>query len=177
MISEQLLKEILEQYPLTWDGVHGVSHWARVLENGRKLAPLTGANITVVELFAVLHDAKRNNEGFDFVHAPAGAKYAAELRGSVFQLDETDFSLLYQACRDHTKGFTHADITVQTCWDADRLDLSRVGIIPKPKRLCTDAAKDPGVIAWALERATARAIPALVKVEWGIELNRGSPTP
>ena len=28
-----------------------------------------------------------------------------------------------------------------TFYDADRLDLGRVGIIPDPRRLCTDAAK------------------------------------
>jgi hypothetical protein len=33
------------------------------------------------------------------------------------------------------------DITVQTCWDADRLDLPRVGIQPLPQFLCTEAAK------------------------------------
>jgi uncharacterized protein len=32
---------------------------------------------------------------------------------------------------------------VQTCWDADRLDLGRVGIIPRPDRLCTEEARDP----------------------------------
>ena len=33
------------------------------------------------------------------------------------------------ACTDHTKGQTAADITIQTCWDADGLDLARVGIV------------------------------------------------
>lgn len=38
-----LIRIIREQYQLPWDGIHGVSHWARVLENGLRLAPLTGA--------------------------------------------------------------------------------------------------------------------------------------
>ena len=29
---------ILSEYELPWDGTHGVSHWARVLENGLRLA-------------------------------------------------------------------------------------------------------------------------------------------
>jgi uncharacterized protein len=33
------------------------------------------------------------------------------------------------------------NITVQTCWDADRLDLGRVGIKPDPKRLFTEEGK------------------------------------
>jgi len=46
-----------------------------------------------------------------------------------------------------------ADITVQTCWDADRLDLGRVETTPKAEYLCTDAGKDPDMIEWAHGRA------------------------
>jgi uncharacterized protein len=45
------------------------------------------------------------------------------------------------------------DVTVQTCWDADRLDLGRVGIRPVASRLCTPAARAPDVIAWAYARS------------------------
>ena len=33
-----IVHAILEEYALPWDGTHGVSHWARVLENGLCLA-------------------------------------------------------------------------------------------------------------------------------------------
>lgn len=46
-----------------------------------------------------------------------------------------------------------ADITVQTCWDADRLDLGRVGIRPDPDRLCTSAAKESDLLEWAYARS------------------------
>jgi hypothetical protein len=46
-----------------------------------------------------------------------------------------------------------ADITVQTCWDADRLELGRVGTMPKAEYLCTDAGKDLEMIEWAHGRA------------------------
>ena len=48
-----LVRLILERYSLPVDGFHGVTHWARVLENGRRLAAAPGANIQVVSLFAV----------------------------------------------------------------------------------------------------------------------------
>ena len=38
-----ILHAILEEYELPWDGLHGVAHWARVLENGLRLADETGA--------------------------------------------------------------------------------------------------------------------------------------
>jgi uncharacterized protein len=44
-------------------------------------------------------------------------------------------------------------MTVLTCWDADRLDLGRVGIKPNPHRLCTAAARDPMMIEWAYKRS------------------------
>jgi len=41
----------------------------------------------------------------------------------------------------HTHEGYHDDVTIQTCWDADRLDLGRVGIIPDPDRMCTGMGK------------------------------------
>jgi uncharacterized protein len=34
-----------------------------------------------------------------------------------------------------------APVTVQACWDADRLDLWRVGVTPDPLRLATQIAR------------------------------------
>ena len=64
-------------------------------------------------------------------------------------------------------GATTGDITVQTCWDADRLDLGRVGVYPEPARLCTDAARR--LIKWADGRACFKVIPEMVEEEWGID--------
>ncbi len=61
--------------------------------------------------------------------------------------------MLVYAYENHSDGLKEADITVQTCWDAGRLDLGRVGTTPKAEYLCTDAAKDPDMIEWAHGRA------------------------
>ncbi len=170
MISPALIQAILDQYTLALDGVHGVTHWARVLENGRRLAARTNANLAVVQLFAIFHDAKRRNEGRDHGHGRRGAEYAAELRGTLFTLSDHEFSLLYTACAHHTDGLTEGDVTVRTCWDADRLDLGRVGIEPAAPYLCTEAAHDAEILAWANRRSRARSAPALVRADWEIEL-------
>jgi uncharacterized protein len=159
---------ILEEYVLSPDGDHGVAHWARVLENGLRLAETTGSDSEVVQLFAVFHDAKRVKETSDPDHGRLGAEFAAELRGQVFALSDQKFGLLYRACSGHTHEQTHPDITVQTCWDADRLDLGRVGVTPHASRLCTDAAKDPPMMKWADGRASFGIIPRFVMEEWGI---------
>jgi len=167
MNLKPIIHAVLENYTLPWHDTHGVGHWARVLENGLRLAEATGAKGDVVQLFAILHDCQRVNEGTDFGHGERGAKYAAQLRGTVFDLPDEDFRLLYDACAGHTDGATTADITIHTCWDADRLDLGRVGICPDGNRLCTDAARR--LIKWADGRACFGVIPEIVKAEWGID--------
>lgn len=170
MHLQPIIQAILAEYSLPWDGYHGVAHWARVLENGRRLCAETGANLQIVSLFALFHDSKRVNESTDPEHGQRGAEFAKQLRGSLFELDDPEFSLLHRACAGHTHERTHADITIQTCWDSDRLDLGRVGIQPHPTRLCTDVAKRPETIKWADGRACFEVIPDFVAIEWGIEL-------
>jgi uncharacterized protein len=153
MISEDLINAIRQRYQLDWQGIHGSRHWGRVLENGLKLAQATNANPSVVELFAVFHDSQRLNDNFDPDHGLRGAQLAEEFRGQFFELDDEAFTLLYQACQLHAEGFTEADPTVQTCWDADRLDLGRVGIFPEQKLLCTAAAREIHLLQWANARA------------------------
>jgi uncharacterized protein len=148
-LTAPLLQAIRRQYRLEWDGIHGISHWARVRTIGLCLAEHTGADPTVVELFSVLHDACRVNDNHDPHHGRRGAALAAGLRGQGVDLSDTAFALLVTACAEHTSGSIEAPLTVQTCWDADRLDLSRVGITPDPARLCTAAAKAPRLFTWA----------------------------
>lgn len=167
-LTPELLASILERYPLSPEGVHGVAHWARVLENGLRLAETTGADRRVVELFAVFHDAQRRGEGRDRGHGQRGAELAGALRGSLFQLPDAAFGLLCRACAHHTDARWDEDPTVQTCWDADRLDLTRVGIQTDPRRLCTAAARAPEVLRWAGERAARWHRPAGVLGAWGL---------
>ncbi len=184
MDTDAIIEAVLEEYRLPWFGMHGLSHWGRVLENGLRLAESTGANTDVVTLFAFFHDARRLNEGFDPGHGLRGAEFAASMRGDVpskggkrntvpkggkrnlFELDDLEFHLLSDACVRHTDGLTRAHVTVQTCWDADRLDLGRVGVTPRPGRLCTDVAKTPEMIRWAHRRAVADRMPECVAHFW-----------
>ncbi len=167
MSSPHLLHLIRQSYTLPWHGTHGVVHWARVLENGLRIAAENSANVDVIRLFAVFHDSRRVNEGNDPGHGLRGAQFAQALRGTAFDLPDPEFALLYKACAEHTDGKTHGDITVQTCWDADRLDLGRVGIRPHRNYLCTDAAKDETTIQWAFARGMSDHVPESVLNDWG----------
>jgi uncharacterized protein len=164
-----LLRVILAEYTLRVFGHHGVVHWARVLENGLAVAERSGADRDVVMLFALFHDARRLNEWDDEGHGLRGAMLARSLRGTLVHLDAARFELLYEACRLHTEGHTEADVTIQTCWDADRLDLGRVGITPEPSRLCTPAARR--LIRWADARAVEGHVPTHILTHWEAPLD------
>lgn len=153
VISQELICFIRHEFPLEWRGIHGAPHWARVRVNGLRLAKTTGANTKVVELFAFLHDARRVHDGGDGRHGARAAQLAHELNGEFFSLTPGESHLLEWACRDHSSGSIEGEITVQTCWDADRLDLGRIGIRPVPSRLCTEAARRSETIAAAYRRS------------------------
>lgn len=138
---EGLIQAIRDQYALDWHGIHGWDHWMTVHENGLLLAQEKGADLRVIELFALLHDSCRVNDGWDPEHGPRAAEFAANLNGDFFTLEETDMDLLYVAIRDHTAGYVHDDPTITVCWDADRLELPRVGIQTHPDYLGTEMAK------------------------------------
>lgn len=150
---DRIIVRARDRFELDHDGIHGIKHWRRVKENGLKLAEKTGADALVVELFAYLHDCCRESDGYDDGHGVRAAEFAGTLRGEELLITDSQFELLTEACRLHTCGKTKGDITVMTCWDADRLDLPRVGTIPRAELLCTEHAKERSVIEWAMRRA------------------------
>lgn len=161
VLSELLWEAIRREYALSWDGLHGYSHWVRVWENGMRLATQNEADPAVVTHFAFLHDVKRLTDGRDWEHGDRAAHYIASLPDELLNLDAEQRTLLCHACARHTHGLTEGDITVCTCWDADRLDLGRVGIRPDPARMCTALGRDPEIIEWGWQRSQIAGAPAL----------------
>lgn len=154
VITPVLLKYLRNTYKLPWEGLHGWEHWVRVWENGLHLALQNGADQTVVALFAFTHDMARHADHGDFDHGPRAAKIIeTELHGNFFHLEPQALEQLLTAVRHHSRGLQEAGITIQTCWDADRLDLGRAGIRPSPARMCTREARDPATIGWAYQRS------------------------
>ena len=150
---EEVVTRAKQRFSLDLDDVHGWAHWQRVRENGAELARYNGADQDIVRLFSVLHDCCRENDGWDPEHGPRAAEFTESLRPGLFEASDEEFAILLTAIRGHTKSIHTADLTIGTCWDADRLDLGRVWIVPDPRYLCTAAAKDPAMIACAHERA------------------------
>jgi uncharacterized protein len=165
-VIPELLQAIRGQYLLPWEGLHGIGHWARVCENGLRIASAARADVTVLLYFSIFHDACRRNEGHDPAHGWRGAELALRLRGRIYEVDDERFEMLRRACAHHTGGRHDGSPTVLACWDADRLDLARAGITPRPERLCTEAARSPEVIEWACGRSRTRTVPSFVSAHW-----------
>ncbi|HEV2741989.1 MAG TPA: hypothetical protein VGV91_02430 [Rubrobacter sp.] len=148
--AARLVDTVLERSTGKDSFLHGTSHWQRVAAAGLALLPETpGAVPALVFLFALFHDSMRFNDGHDPQHGPRGAALARELRGGAFDLGEAEMGLLGFACEEHTNGGVGSNPTVGACWDADRLNLWRVGIRPDPRLLSTGAARNGGRIKWA----------------------------
>ena len=99
-----------------------------------------GADKAVLSYFAYFHDCMRENEGRDKGHGPRGAVLAMKYR-DIIPLNDVQFKQLTDACKGHTYGTRPQCITINTCWDADRLDLGRVGIDPDADYLHNEEAK------------------------------------
>lgn len=160
---DAILKAAFRVFTLGPHTVHGPRHWLRVEAFALRLAPATGADVTVARLFARLHDCRRRNEDADPLHGVRAAEFAAGLRGSLIHVDDARFGILEEALRRHNDGDVSGDATIGTCWDADRLDLPRVGIRPHPRLLSTSAARELLTAAGAgepgagIDRALGRA--------------------
>lgn len=56
-------------------------------------------------------------------------------------LTDEQFRLLQEACSLHTSTHSTGNPTIDACFDADRLDLCRVDIIPIPQKMATKKGK------------------------------------
>lgn len=119
------------------ESIHGIDHWDRVARNGEALH-VTDADMEVVLCFAYLHDVERQSDAYDVEHGPKATELIDQIRESVLAfLDDKQIGLLKDACTFHTTVLRTGNPTIDTCFDADRLDLPRVGIIPDPDRMAT----------------------------------------
>lgn len=107
---------------------------------------VVGADALSVFLFALFHDAMRENDGHDPEHGRRGAILARELLGDWQLVDSSRLNLLVAACAQHTDGLLSSDPTIGVCWDADRLNLWRVGKRPDARFLSTELAREPARI-------------------------------
>lgn len=137
--------------------LHGDEHWRCVAASGLDLARLSpGSDATLVFLFGLLHDTRRENDSYDPAHGTRAAQYARELSAAgALPLASGPLDLLCEALELHSDGLVSDDATVAVCWDADRLHLPRVGIDPDPGLFSTEHARMPAPLAAAARLRTS----------------------
>lgn len=135
---DSLKQQLVAQFRLGRHSAHYVDHWERVERYGIYLAAHSGADVELVRLFAIIHDSQRGQEGPDPEHGPRAAQFVQQLD---WPLDPQRRQTLMLACHDHEFGKTSSDPTIGTCWDADRLDLDRVGITTDPDLMSTEMGR------------------------------------
>lgn len=137
---KELVAKVISEAKLANSSIHGVSHWQSVERNGTYLCQFNSADIQVVQLFALFHDSKREDDHRDLEHGPRAEEYLRTI-SELVPLNTAQFEDLCIACRTHTVGKVTENITIGTCWDSDRLDIGRVGIKPHEKFLINPEAK------------------------------------
>jgi uncharacterized protein len=139
----RIWRDLAERFRLGVDSIHGPAHWQRVERWGLRLVDATpSADRLVVRLFAVFHDCQRWNEWQDIDHGRRAARYLRRTHGRWFSLAAARLELLAEACAGHVDGSTSTDPTIGCCWDADRLDLPRVAIVPDPQLMSTPHGRE-----------------------------------
>lgn len=109
---ESLREFCVSRWPEKMGATHGIEHWDRVAMFGKMLYQ-EGADKDVIACFAYLHDSYLKS------------------------LSDEQIETLKTACEMHTVVPRTGDITVNICFDSDRMDLLRVGILPVPERMAT----------------------------------------
>jgi uncharacterized protein len=135
---EKIIKLAKQQFILEDHNIHGFDHWEEVEKNGIMLANQSGVDLTVVRLFAYIHDCKRLDDFQDSEHGDRSADYVREIESELDFLTKTQIDQLWEACKYHHKGVVNReDITIGACYDADRIELIRCGYVPNPDLMNT----------------------------------------
>lgn len=145
-VSPTVIEQVLAQYRCDLGGYHGAAHWDRVLYNALTLFVRTEdkykIHFNTLPYFALFHDSQRFDEGHDLSHGMRAATYIEKnFSATRLGLSRFEYKRLIDACFGHTTERISRDPTIAICWDADRLDLGRVGVIPDPSYFSTEEAK------------------------------------
>lgn len=161
-----LVQAVCNQHKLDLNHTgHGLDHWCRVIDNGLRLSAITpNVDRDVIIAFGFLHDSGRTHDEHCEVHGKVAGVYVMRELDVLIPLTNEQKLMVSIACINHTSAqpgeFPLYDETLLTCFDADRLDLWRVGILPCNKYLFTDAAKTYDFQLISNTMAENRSIPS-----------------
>jgi len=119
--------------------IHGISHLRRVAITAGRIAASIGEDVESAVVAGFLHDCARSDDGGGTRHAHDSAVLAKKLLSRFYP--HLDTVRLCDAIARHADGETTEDLLAACVWDADRLDLTRLGIEVDPDLLSTTVAR------------------------------------
>ncbi len=105
--------------------LHGVSHLRRVAILSGRLANAVGEDVESAVVMGFLHDCARSNDGNDTEHGHESAFLARGLIERFYP--HLDVDRICEAIAGHADGEVTIDPLTACLWDADRLELKRIG--------------------------------------------------
>ncbi|MDT8284120.1 MAG: HD domain-containing protein [Thermovirgaceae bacterium] len=120
-------------------GLHGISHLRRVAILSGRLAGAVGEDVESAVVMGFLHDCARRNDGTDLEHPHDSAVLARGLIERFFP--HLDVDRICDAIEGHADGEVTTDPLTACLWDADRLELKRIGRTIDLDLLSTKVAK------------------------------------
>lgn len=114
-------------------------HLRQVALTAGRLAAALGEDIESAIVAGFLHDCGRTDDGGGTCHAYDSSIIA---RKAIAALDpHLDVDRLCDGIARHADGDVTQDALIGCLWDADRLDLTRIGVDPDPDLLSTPVAR------------------------------------
>jgi HD superfamily phosphodiesterase len=120
-------------------GLHGFDHLGRVAILAGRLARAVGEDVESAVVMGFLHDSARKDDGGGCLHAIESAVLARKLLLEFYP--QMDRGRICDSIKRHADGETTSDLMVACLWDADRLELKRLGRVVDPDLLSTEIAK------------------------------------
>lgn len=150
---DALLAEARDGAVLAHELMHGEAHWRGVAWAGLRIAALRGdLRPEVMVAFGLLHDCRRETDGWDPQHGDRAALVAARSAPLRRLLGAEGRELVAEACRLHERGRTRPDApAIGACWDADRVNLVRLGFELDPRYFTVLSREDGTLDAVAAE--------------------------
>lgn len=150
---DRLLAEARDGARLAHEPMHGEPHWRAVAWAGLRIrAHAPGVSPGVLVAFGLLHDCRRETDDWDPEHGDRAALVAARSRPLKRLLGAEGRDLVSEACRLHERGMSRPEaLAIGACWDADRVNLVRLGFRLDPRYFTVLTPEDGSLDAVAAE--------------------------
>lgn len=136
----QVEENVVPYLSFSNSNIHGIKHLRKVAYLAGRFATCLNTNIEAAVIGGYLHDCARIDDGVGNHHAHKSAVLAEKILNEIYP-NYVESKTIYNAIYSHADGLISDDKIIGCVWDADRLNLIRLGIIPQLDLLSTPVAR------------------------------------